>query len=170
MSRRSIFLALAVGALANLTFVTSSEAGSTLVTVNSMLNTLPAGTTSVDTLTVTFNGIPTPPGIDSLSISVPKDATASASGNTVTITYTPNDSQAFLLLGQAFATFKFIVAGDGTGVTVASTTFGTNLGNVNGTSSISFSAVPEPTSMSLLGIGMAGFLSFRRFFKRKAVV
>jgi len=30
-------------------------------------------------------------------------------------------------------------------------------------------SVPEPTSMALLGIGMSGFLAFRRFFKRTKV-
>ncbi len=28
--------------------------------------------------------------------------------------------------------------------------------------------VPEPTSMALLGIGMAGFFTYRRLFKRPA--
>jgi len=38
-----------------------------------------------------------------------------------------------------------------------------------GTTIVTAVVVPEPTSLALLGIGMTGFLAFRRLFKRPAV-
>jgi hypothetical protein len=38
-----------------------------------------------------------------------------------------------------------------------------------GSTVVTAASVPEPTSFALLGIGMTGFLAFRRFFKRPAV-
>jgi hypothetical protein len=50
---------------------------------------------------------------------------------------------------------------------------GTSFNNVTGMSrviiGIEATAVPEPTSMALLGIGMASFIAFRKYFKRPAV-
>jgi len=50
------------------------------------------------------------------------------------------------------------------------------VGGTAGTASVSIvsqgfstGSVPEPTSMALLGIGMTGFLAFRRLFKRNSV-
>jgi hypothetical protein len=39
----------------------------------------------------------------------------------------------------------------------------------SGTTSVSSTAIPEPSSLALLGIGMTGFLAFRRLFKRPSV-
>jgi PEP-CTERM motif len=38
-----------------------------------------------------------------------------------------------------------------------------------GSTVVTAASVPEPTSLALLGIGMTGFLAFRRFFKRAVV-
>jgi hypothetical protein len=56
--------------------------------------------------------------------------------------------------------------------TLVATSVGTN-SNVPGTAILvgfeySAVAIPEPASMALLGIGMAGFLAFRRFFEKRA--
>jgi hypothetical protein len=42
-------------------------------------------------------------------------------------------------------------------------------GSASGTGGFTENAVPEPASLALLGIGMTGFLAFRRYFKKTSV-
>ena len=170
MTKRAFYLVLAVGLLANLAFVTSSQAGSTTLTVNSELSSIPTNVTSISAVDVTFSGLSSP--LTSVNVVVPAGAsyTISNGGNTVDISISSNASAAYLLMGQAFATFTFANSGDPASVSATSTEWVTNAGNVSGQSSVLMGvnppSVPEPASMSLLGIGMAGLFAFRRFFKR----
>jgi hypothetical protein len=45
-------------------------------------------------------------------------------------------------------------------------TFGASLSNITQAFSVTGGSVPEPSSMALLGIGMASFMAFRRFIRR----
>jgi hypothetical protein len=81
-------------------------------------------------------------GTDTLTINF---GTASASGMvSVTVDDTPGHLSSYTLSGLT------------SGVTNSSLVVGT-------------ASVPEPTSIALLGIGMTGFLAFRRLFKRNSV-
>jgi hypothetical protein len=76
------------------------------------------------------------------------------------------------LPGYDFSPYK-----NGGSMTMTYTKVNTNIGNVianggtlNGTGGFTeIATVPEPASLALLGIGMTGFLAFRRFFKKTSV-
>jgi hypothetical protein len=75
-------------------------------------------------------------------------------GSPVDFTFGPAGVQATTLIVTKDI---FLQGGDG----------GISLSDV--TQAFSSSAVPEPASWALLGIGMTGFLAFRRFFKKTSV-
>jgi len=55
----------------------------------------------------------------------------------------------------------------GAGINASTHTFNAFTSNISG--NMSAQSVPEPASLALLGIGMTGFLAFRRFFKKTSV-
>ena len=156
MMKRSLFLALAIGLLTSLALATPSHAG-----------------------TVTITGTWSVPGATASELdfffSAPVIAVDSFSGapgpNPPTITPPPPNE----------VVFTYSPAVEGGSLTFTVETSGTYLtGEINDSSIVGTlssdvifnfapASVPEPDSIALLGLGMTGFLAFRRLFKRTAV-
>jgi hypothetical protein len=158
MSKRSFFLTLAFAALASLAFAAPSHAGSTLITTDVTFSVSGGGTANdvsviyspsidpISGLVITKTG-----GLSGLSIS--------EAGSTVTVNFT-----------AATATTSTLEWTYSTGT--VPTSFSPGLSGVPsgsvGTVSASVTplGVPEPSSIALLGIGLTGFLAFRRLLRR----
>jgi len=155
MMNRSFVLSLAAGLLASLAFTAPSHAGTQAVTA---VFSVTGGTAS--DIEITFSGPIT-------NVSVP----------VTDLTITPpffSGNQVILNFSAATHGFAdFVVTSSGVGTSVYSLTGvvpnDPNVGISSSTLTVTFAAVPEPTSIALLGIGMTGFLAFRRLFKRTLV-
>jgi PEP-CTERM motif len=167
MKKSSFFLALAGGLLASTAFAMPSQAGTVIIEAG--FNITPSTVTATD-ISVTLNGF-APTSITDYTILSPSGVLPGASvigdgaGGVVTISFPavnhtsppgPNNTPfevAFSTNATGILTYNLSGASGGF------TNSGLNVGLV----------VPEPSSMALLGIGMTGFLAFRRFFKRTRV-
>ncbi len=155
MSKRSILFGT-LALVAALATATPTHAGSTVVTTFSFQSASPALTdiyiayTGAGTLTpITQAGPPT---------------------STITVNPLTNVADIHFTAGGAgpVAPFTFYLADSTSGPVTGSASF-----NPPGSSLTDFSlkitTVPEPASIALLGIGMTGFLAFRRLFKKTSV-
>jgi hypothetical protein len=163
--RRSFLLALAAGLLASLAFAPSSHAGSVIETIATIA---PNGTGATATdITLTYSGGTLGSFVSAAAgsiVTAPADYVLSGGGTVVTVNFSAASS--------GFIDFTYTVATGAPTVNqiTLSGVSGASLHHplgVNGGSAIS--GVPEPASMALLGIGMAGIFACRRLFTRNAV-
>jgi hypothetical protein len=166
MMKRSVFLSLAAGLVASLAFVTPSHAE--FITSVSLTNNTPV---AVGDLETTWSG--TGGSIIDVVVTTPAGSSSSVvGGNTIDITFPGVNS---LAVGGSVA-FTFESA---TAPTFVSGTWSLDIGGTEFFTTVvprrddlvvtsQTVAVPEPSAMALLGIGMAGFFTYRRLFKRPA--
>lgn len=152
MRRASFFLTVAAGLVASLALSASTQAGTITVSVSGSYSVAPADVEDVTfifsspiTLTGTIPAGLTGDGTDELTYTPPTTVT----GGTLSFTGTL-DSSDYFEGGQTYAQ-------SGTG----------RPGNVLYDFTPTYGAIPEPTSVALLGVGMAGFFAFRRMFRKR---
>jgi hypothetical protein len=165
MLKKSIFLPLLAGMLVTLACAAPSRAGSVVVETFAAITPGNAGSSATG-MSITYDGPVSGPLFDVVLTGGLSSSTLSFTGDVVTVNFHGAAS-------NGTVEFEFTKLSPGVSVTTLnlSGVVNSSLTNpigVKGGSEI-LPGVPEPTSIALLGIGMTGFLAFRRLFKRPTV-
>jgi hypothetical protein len=162
MTKR-FFLALALTGV--LGFAFASPAQASIVTVDTGFVVVGGTATDLE-ITFTLTGGSVGP-ITPIAAGGLSGLTYGTVGDTVTLTFAASagTTPAFTALPVEFS-----FTTDATAVTIATVSVTGSTGSAAfGGGRVAIGTVPEPASLALLGIGMTGFLAFRRYFKKTSV-
>jgi hypothetical protein len=173
MMKRSVFLALAAGLFASVAFTAPCQAGSTLVNTVGFFSLSP-GTATANEWDFFYQDSTSAPlaGMADLKITNTGGLTILTDtilpGGEVKITFSPANHTTGTIAPTPGLEFTFTTTNAPNDVFQGPTNL-ISIGSQHTNQASEISAVPEPASLALLGIGMTGFLAFRRFFKKNAV-
>jgi PEP-CTERM motif len=168
MKIRSLMLCMAAGLVATLAFVTPSQAGSTLVTTDLTYSLTGAGNPTLTDIQIQYSSVDPISDLKMVSGTFTGVVLSEPHPNLVEITFNRT--------GSGTIEFTFVTGaapGSVTGFFTGHSGVITGSAPATETSVVTVTSapigVPEPASIALLGIGMTGFLAFRRFFKKTSV-
>jgi hypothetical protein len=178
MRIRSSLLVAALGLLLTLGLAKPSQASLVEIKVTDSISAADASifNNTISKIVVTYTGLSDPimtPTFGPATAAFSSNPlgyvtpTLTSTSNSITLSFSPD-------VTSVSGSIVFYTMVDNSEVGSLSSTIKSHIAvtsGVTGTSTLSFSAVavPEPTSMALLGIGMTSFLAFRRFFKRGVI-
>jgi hypothetical protein len=155
MTKRSFLFAAAI-AVASLAFSAPSHAGTVYNVTSDVLVITGVATDVTENFSGPVSGPVTVTGTTLTLVGAPIIA-----GNTITFNFNPVGVGTYIL--------DYMITGPVGGLQFLGGTLSPAGGPQGGAAGVASPAVPEPTSLALLGIGMTGFLAFRRLFKRRAI-
>jgi hypothetical protein len=179
MLKRSVFLALAAGLIASVALTAPAKAASTLVTTTAFFELSPSTATTIaigfqyqDSALAPLSNISDIQVVADGALGVTNASFSTNGTDLITVVFAPANHTDGTIGPPPTPGLKFTFLTDNAvgNVFLKEMRILLTPGDTASQSvTVTSSAVPEPASLALLGIGMTGFLAFRRFFKKTSV-